>query len=56
MSTPLKMGNRASQKFFSAACGSKFFWMFGEKAGCARFFTKHPQKIGEQPKAARSPG
>jgi hypothetical protein len=27
---------RASQKLFSAACGSKFSWMFGEKAASSR--------------------
>jgi hypothetical protein len=33
---------------------AQFLWVFGEKAGAASFFTKHPQKTSEQPKAART--
>jgi hypothetical protein len=29
---------------FLLPTAAKFFWMFGEKAGIARFFTKHPSK------------
>jgi hypothetical protein len=43
---------RTSQKFFSAACGSKFFSMFGEKAGTSAFSPNIERNTCEQPLAA----